>query len=384
MTIPENVTIIGNSAFYGCTGLTGVTISQGVTSIGDYAFYECTGLTDVTIPERVTTIGNSVFYNCTGLTNVYWNATYATVGSDVFRYAGRDSGGIDVVFGSDVLYIPENLFCDEFSYNYNYDSESYEYGSVGSIMLKSVTVGEYIVSIGDNAFYGCRKLENITWNTPYYADKALFVCCGQDSGGINVVFGDCVTDIPNLLDSATASKVKTVSAVGVTSIGERAFGGWSALERIDLTTAVTSIGDYAFEGCTALKSMTLPDVTEDFDRIYIPEEVTEIGKGAFRDCTALTAVILPDGITEIGDNTFRGCTALTEINIPGGVTKIDRDAFNDCTNMKHVSIDDLAAWCNIEFKLGNESPTISSPLSWGERHCMSTVNLLPIWLYRRE
>ncbi|MCD8303172.1 MAG: leucine-rich repeat domain-containing protein, partial [Prevotellaceae bacterium] len=45
------VTSIGSHAFYGCSGLTQVTIPNSVTSIGDWAFYGCRGLTQVTIPN---------------------------------------------------------------------------------------------------------------------------------------------------------------------------------------------------------------------------------------------------------------------------------------------------------------------------------------------
>jgi hypothetical protein len=64
------VTSIGINAFYGCTGLTSVTIPSSVTSIGDNAFYGCTGLTSVTIPSSVTNIGTTSFARCSGLSSI--------------------------------------------------------------------------------------------------------------------------------------------------------------------------------------------------------------------------------------------------------------------------------------------------------------------------
>ena len=45
-----------NGAFYGCTGLTSISISEGVTSIGERAFYICRNLTSITIPASVTSV----------------------------------------------------------------------------------------------------------------------------------------------------------------------------------------------------------------------------------------------------------------------------------------------------------------------------------------
>ena len=58
------VTSIGQVAFYGCSGLTAVTIPNSVTSIGGSAFYGCSGLTSLTIPNSVTSIGYGAFYGC--------------------------------------------------------------------------------------------------------------------------------------------------------------------------------------------------------------------------------------------------------------------------------------------------------------------------------
>ena len=46
--IPNSVTSIGGSAFYGCKGLTSITIPNSVTNIGRVAFFNCSDLTSIT------------------------------------------------------------------------------------------------------------------------------------------------------------------------------------------------------------------------------------------------------------------------------------------------------------------------------------------------
>ena len=71
LTLPSGVTSIGYRAFEGCSGLTSLTIPSGVTEIGSSAFYGCSGLTSLTIPSGVTSIGKWAFYGCSGLTSIY-------------------------------------------------------------------------------------------------------------------------------------------------------------------------------------------------------------------------------------------------------------------------------------------------------------------------
>ena len=67
-SIPNSVTAIGGSAFYGCIGLTSVSIGNSVTSIGNWAFWGCIGLTAIysknpTPPILESTFGASCFDN---------------------------------------------------------------------------------------------------------------------------------------------------------------------------------------------------------------------------------------------------------------------------------------------------------------------------------
>ncbi len=135
------LTGIGESAFYGCSGLTSITIPDGVTSIGESAFYECTGLKTVAIPFGVTRIENRVFYKCESLINVVIPDGVTSIDEYAF-YSCENLTGIT---------IPDSVT--------NIGDVAFAFCS----SLTSITIPNSMSSIGNYAFSSCSNLTNITF-----------------------------------------------------------------------------------------------------------------------------------------------------------------------------------------------------------------------------
>jgi hypothetical protein len=75
INIPDGIIRIETRAFEGCRGLTSVIIPEGVISIGSYAFFNCTELKIITVPNSVTFMGSYCLARCSSLTTMYFSGT---------------------------------------------------------------------------------------------------------------------------------------------------------------------------------------------------------------------------------------------------------------------------------------------------------------------
>ena len=107
LVIPEIIPEIKRSAFSGATCLTSVTIPNSVTSIGEYAFYNCSGLTTIVIGNSVTSIGAGAFYECSGINVLNYNAENCTINGGLFNVRNTLS---KIIIGENVATIPDNAY----------------------------------------------------------------------------------------------------------------------------------------------------------------------------------------------------------------------------------------------------------------------------------
>ena len=234
----REVTVTGGNilygAFYGCNGLTSVTIGDGVTSIGDDAFSGCTGLTAVTIGDGVTSIGSFAFRECSGLTSI-------TVNENNLNYKSIDGN----VYSKDGTVLVQ-----------------YAIGKTAN----TFEIPDSVASIGYGAFYGCDDLTSITIpdSVTSIGDWAFYDCSGLTS----VTIPDSVMSIGRYAFSGCTGLTSVTIGDGVTSIGDWAFRNCTGLTSVTIPDSVTSIGDYAFSGCRGLTSVTFEETSGWFVSIY--------------------------------------------------------------------------------------------------------------------
>ena len=121
--------------------------------------------------------------------------------------------------------------------------------------IKTVIIGDNVITIGEHAFAACNALQNVT----------------------------------------LGSRVQTIEV--------SAFGTCQALQSISFPASVTTIGKHAFLNCRVLQNVSFSD------------GLTTIGEGAFSDCVVLQSITLPASVTTIGEYAFAFCNALQQVTV---------------------------------------------------------------------
>lgn len=193
--------------------------------------------------------------------------------------------------------------------------------SLGALMFKncsnlqSVYLPKSVENLPKSVFYGCIRLENVSFET--VTDKS-----GKEIENNIKSFGDAAFARCENLESIDLSKSTS------TSISSYMFDGCTKLADLKLNTAkISVINTYAFRDCSSLVS-EMPDNAAEGAKIsafpFKELKLTTINKSAFEGCSKIKKVELgalarETTLLKIYDFAFKDCTALEEVVLPKNV-----------------------------------------------------------------
>lgn len=228
VTIPGNVTTIGNSAFEGCSNLTKVSLApKGLVTIGNKAFKNCVNLTSFTCPSTLQSIGVSAFENCTKLAAIKFNDGLLVIKKRAFFNAG----------------------------------------------LKNVTLPKTLLKIEMSAFEKCKKMTRVVFASDIKMATVGYRIFANDSALKKIELPKNLRSVPKYMFYHCTSLTQVSGGERVTSIGTSAFEGCKKLPKITLRTKVQKIAKKAFFNCSKLKRVNIKS-----------SALTKIEGKAFKKC----------------------------------------------------------------------------------------------------
>lgn len=398
----DGIKIIGENAFLSCSGIKALEIPATVEAINSGAFCNCANLTDLTFKDRGTktlSIAENAF------SPVKKEAPISDKSLNIYSYATTAPEADENAF---MGYSTIKLFYKGAETSTDYDQIPWSFFNPTLLNKRSITY--YIDNIDDDHIYEAPDPQQVGEPTPKVTKaptregwefigwrKEIPILMPDED--LEIVGYFTTTRIIDGVEYFLVSDIKEATVIGcdnstnvvisssisvedndykVVEIKARAFRGATTLTSVDLSEAtnLTSIGNAAFAGCSALASVTWsPQITAIADSMFcdcvklstfnIPENITSLGQYAFKN-TGITKLSLPKNINTMGKNAFSWCSELTEVEfkvgmdlptlpketfyhctklesfkLPTSTTIIDEKAFMDCTNLKILVLDNI-------------------------------------------
>lgn len=138
--IPNGVKTVGEHAFCGSTGLTGVSIPSSVKTLAYGAFSDCDALKSMTVPDTVTSVGENAFSECEALESVTLSKNQKIIARSLCTLCPSLQS----------VTIPNGI------------EEIEMYAFVSCKSLTGVSFPKSLKTIGDSAFLDCVKLKRVT------------------------------------------------------------------------------------------------------------------------------------------------------------------------------------------------------------------------------
>jgi hypothetical protein len=273
VVLREGTVSVAGSAFYGCEGLTSVTLPDSVTALDAWAFGK-SGLSSVRFGKGLLSIASSAFARCKNLTSLTIPASVASIEGDAF-YDCSSLTALAVEPGSAALSAEDGVLYDRDKTTLLW----YPEGKSGS----AFTIPKSVTALGNYKFT----------NAASYSKLSMVAVEGRSAG-------------LSAEDGVLYNKEKTVIIWYPGARGDTSFV---------IPPTVKTILRNAFTASKNLRTIT------------IPASVTAIESGAFR-YTGLASVTFPASVTSIGNNAFSDAARLNSVTFAPG-SRLDSGGFGD-------------------------------------------------------
>lgn len=279
------VNTIGDYAFNGwelgwCLCLKHITLPESITHIGEYAFSYQDELKEIIIPNGVSTIGDSAFYGC-DLKRVTIPNSVQIIGEGSFACLGILSFKGKFATEDGKALISDNTFIQYANGNkaktYTIPNNIIKIGNEAFFLsnLQCIIIPDGVTVIGDSAFSNCGNLTDlvIPETVTVIGDSAFFNCGNLT----NLVIPEAVTTIGDYAFVGCSSLESVTIGNSITTIGDYLFLGCVSLTSVYCKAIVPPL----INTIDPHDSYDLfDDVTDGSLTIYVPRESVEAYKAA--------------------------------------------------------------------------------------------------------
>lgn len=290
ITLPESVEVLGANAFNSCVYLEKVIMSSNIQHIEQYTFSFCFNLKNIILPQKLQSIRNSAFFACQSLESITLPNSLTTIGD-----------------GIDDNPNPESVF-------HNCSA------------LRSITIPQNVTYIGNSAFSTCSSLSEV-------------IILGQ-----------------------------------ISSIERGTFSGCRKLESIVLPESLREIEHGAFAYCENISKVDVGSIAswcqvlfeKNDNNMYPPNSSNPISSGAdlYVKGEKITDLIIPKGVKTVTNKAFYNCTSIKTLTVAEDILYIGAGAFSNCNYLKDVyckspeppvlaDISSIISYSPIDFQLTN-------------------------------
>ncbi|MCR5137758.1 MAG: leucine-rich repeat domain-containing protein [Oscillospiraceae bacterium] len=306
--IPNSVTSIGRSAFYGCRSLTSVTIPESVKSIGNSAFYGCSSLTSVTIPESVTDIENRAFSDCSSLTSMTLSeSTLKKIGTEMIR---KELLKNEIILS----YLRGESIC-----------QALEKEIVKFLCLKEQKKEWFRELYRKNEIGALERLLSLQKKLELEELETYIEQAEKDSN----------TEMKSMLLQLMAGRYSDAQVELLHNekdekelgIREKSLADWRKTFTVSIAGGVARIGGYRGP---ATESVVVPARIAEYP-------VKELGDKAFSARSGIKTVIIEEGVERIGKRTFWGMHDLKDLYLPDSICNIEDYAIQGKKRTIHAS-----------------------------------------------